>query len=340
MSTPDAGWYPDPLQPGRLRWWDGSAWTEHFAPGVPEIPSAQIRSTSGSASGGGLRDLGDMLGDAFQVTARRAGHLLPLVLLGSLLPAFLWGLITFPVFEDLWFSNGEWSNLTEGDLIRLGVGAVLTLLTTGWLWLATTHQMVHSFDGDGPAWATSASEALRQLPRLLLWGLVALVPVVLAVGLTVVLFNVGSPGWATLVILASVVTFAVYGVQLCFFLPAVVTAPGENPISRSVSMVSGRFGPILGRMAMLVFVGFACSISMNLLVNPFAALLGATIDFGEAASFDSDGRLRSFRGDLLVSNAGLLATASTLSAIPGALASVLGLAGLTSVFRSLSPGDG
>src|SRR5262249_49745631 len=26
-----AGWYADPSQPGALRWWDGSRWTEHVA---------------------------------------------------------------------------------------------------------------------------------------------------------------------------------------------------------------------------------------------------------------------------------------------------------------------
>ncbi|MCD7101384.1 DUF2510 domain-containing protein [Pseudoclavibacter sp. 13-3] len=38
-TTPPANWYPDPSQTGRLRWWDGTQWTDHTAPdqqaGVP-----------------------------------------------------------------------------------------------------------------------------------------------------------------------------------------------------------------------------------------------------------------------------------------------------------------
>ncbi len=38
MSLP-AGWYPDPIpprgMPPALRWWDGSEWTAHLAPGAP-----------------------------------------------------------------------------------------------------------------------------------------------------------------------------------------------------------------------------------------------------------------------------------------------------------------
>jgi hypothetical protein len=45
MTTPPtpAGWYPDPEQAGHLRYWDGSAWTEHRSPiqaPAPEPPSA------------------------------------------------------------------------------------------------------------------------------------------------------------------------------------------------------------------------------------------------------------------------------------------------------------
>jgi Protein of unknown function (DUF2510) len=32
MSSPPAGWYDDPETPGYLRYWDGSAWTDHRTP--------------------------------------------------------------------------------------------------------------------------------------------------------------------------------------------------------------------------------------------------------------------------------------------------------------------
>lgn len=35
----DAGWYPDTVSPGILRYWDGTSWTEHRAPAPPPIPS-------------------------------------------------------------------------------------------------------------------------------------------------------------------------------------------------------------------------------------------------------------------------------------------------------------
>lgn len=33
-SLPSAGWYPDPADANRRRYWDGTGWTEHVAPGV------------------------------------------------------------------------------------------------------------------------------------------------------------------------------------------------------------------------------------------------------------------------------------------------------------------
>ena len=41
MSDVPAGWQPDPEQPGGLRYWDGTQWTEHRqAPAAPPPPAA------------------------------------------------------------------------------------------------------------------------------------------------------------------------------------------------------------------------------------------------------------------------------------------------------------
>lgn len=38
MSTPSAGWYPDPKMPGTQRYWDGEGWSDHVAPGQQQAP--------------------------------------------------------------------------------------------------------------------------------------------------------------------------------------------------------------------------------------------------------------------------------------------------------------
>lgn len=36
MST-KAGWYPDPEMTDTRRYWDGARWTDHIAPGAPQV---------------------------------------------------------------------------------------------------------------------------------------------------------------------------------------------------------------------------------------------------------------------------------------------------------------
>lgn len=43
-ETPPAGWYPDPQDASSQRYWDGTTWTEHTAPGAQQ--------TSPTAGGG------------------------------------------------------------------------------------------------------------------------------------------------------------------------------------------------------------------------------------------------------------------------------------------------
>lgn len=43
-SLPAAGWYPDPADSSRIRWWDGQQWTQHVAvsgEATPNLPVAE-----------------------------------------------------------------------------------------------------------------------------------------------------------------------------------------------------------------------------------------------------------------------------------------------------------
>ena len=47
MSDVPAGWYPDPEDPGRKRYWDGNTWTMHSLPTIASVaPNADSAVTS------------------------------------------------------------------------------------------------------------------------------------------------------------------------------------------------------------------------------------------------------------------------------------------------------
>lgn len=38
MTQTPAGWHPAPDRPGQVRYWDGQAWSDHYAPAAPPPP--------------------------------------------------------------------------------------------------------------------------------------------------------------------------------------------------------------------------------------------------------------------------------------------------------------
>ena len=51
MTQPTAGWYPDPSDPRRQRYFDGRAWTENYAPFGPAPQAAGQSATPGMSTG-------------------------------------------------------------------------------------------------------------------------------------------------------------------------------------------------------------------------------------------------------------------------------------------------
>lgn len=52
-DTPPAGWYPDPQDANRQRYWDGTAWTEHTADASPQSLGGGAAPTMATSGSGG-----------------------------------------------------------------------------------------------------------------------------------------------------------------------------------------------------------------------------------------------------------------------------------------------
>lgn len=48
MTLPPPGWYPDPMIPSTLRYWDGTAWTPHQHATVSPFDAATLRAPAGT----------------------------------------------------------------------------------------------------------------------------------------------------------------------------------------------------------------------------------------------------------------------------------------------------
>jgi type II secretory pathway pseudopilin PulG len=58
MSTVPGGWYPDPADGGRVRYWDGAAWTEHTAPSAQPAHAAQAPTITAATAAPARKGLG------------------------------------------------------------------------------------------------------------------------------------------------------------------------------------------------------------------------------------------------------------------------------------------
>lgn len=69
MTNTPAAWHPDPAGSGRMRWWDGTQWTDHYQDAAPASPAAAPRDpdTLWEAAGKPLTGIG---GGRYRLTSK------------------------------------------------------------------------------------------------------------------------------------------------------------------------------------------------------------------------------------------------------------------------------
>ena len=232
------GWYPDPYQPSRLRYWDGEVWTEHYHQGDGKLPS-----------------IGDWLGSTFNAIG---AYGIPALIL-AVGASFVLSLVTF---GGLYWAVGDAQIIREefiGDvgpiIIRGAIVMIVLVLAQGFVWLAINRFMQRAHLQAEPSIGEALSRAVARLPRLIGVSLLLMLgAVVIFVIFALLLVFAGEAGAGLVVVLVLLmVPLAIFvSVKLSFISAAVVAAPtSENAIRASAQVSKGRFWPVLGRVLLL-----------------------------------------------------------------------------------------
>ncbi|MEM7287079.1 MAG: DUF2510 domain-containing protein [Actinomycetota bacterium] len=323
-GLPPAGWYDDPEYPDHLRYWAGTAWSEHRSPKQP----------TPAATASALSDLGTWLGQTFELPVRRWRPVLALMAAGIVV-IWLMTVVLVEVWDDLRYFDGTWTGFSWGKVaasILVGVAAAVVSIV---IYLAQIRIIHDARLGLHPSLGEAITAGLRALPRTIGWGLLLLAASV-GIVLVVALVAAVSAPVAVLAVVAIVVLAIWAWVKLSFLGAAfVVPVPGLNPVKASADVSRDRFWSVFGRLLVLTLVVIGISLALGLLSAP----LDATVDVD---AFDehivtverADGTEELLLLDLggVFDAAGVTGVWSLLSAIPTAITSLVTMSGIAILY--------
>jgi uncharacterized RDD family membrane protein YckC len=133
-ATAAANWYPDPAGSGGLRYWDGAAWTEHWAPPPPPYASWGVPPWKGAQLGLPADGPGALANPGRRLAARLLDGLLLIPVFALLLSVTL--LIAAPHFGPIFGAFPRSENTTNAmsappGILWVYVTVIACVLTTG-----------------------------------------------------------------------------------------------------------------------------------------------------------------------------------------------------------------
>lgn len=246
MSAPDdlpeAGWYPDPYEPSRVRYWDGEEWTDHYAPPPPEYGS------------GRFGDIGTWLGNSFRAIGADGLPVLAFAFVWTVVVTTIFWIFMRWAFVDLVYDNeeidGEWFTVTW----RFIVGLVVAILAEGISFLVLNRFMQRSHMGADPSLGEAMSHAMTRLGAWV--RATILIGLGIAVAATVYAVVVALVPDLFLLLTLLLIAFALWAfVKLMFVAATIVAAPpGTPPIRTSANVSKGKFWAVLGRVVLLSLI--------------------------------------------------------------------------------------
>lgn len=235
------GWYPDPYQPSRLRYWDGSQWTDHYHQG---------------GSDGSLPGIGEWLGTTFSAIGAYGIPAAGLAFGASFVLNLITMLMLRWAFGGVFIVDEDFVGSVGGLFARLGLMVVIVIVVQGYVWLAINRFMQRAHLQAEPTIPEALTHALARLPRLIgVTILVTLAAVAVMVVFVIIVAATESGALAVLLVLLLIPLLFWAMVKITFLSAAVVAAPtSTGAIRASASVSAGRFWPVLGRVLLLTIM--------------------------------------------------------------------------------------
>ncbi len=291
VSGPAEGWYADPHEPQRLRYWDGSTWTEYVHDQVPFAPPvpAPIAARRVGPHDGSVNDIGEWLRSSFRVAVSNLVPSVALLLL-PLIPFLIAVVMMFRVVSsasdvaDEAFNDGLattesffTSNFDFSSLAVMGVSVVVGLILLAVVQVGLSHLLHGAHVGEPTGFGRALGAGLRKGWRLLGWYVVLYFAISAAmaagVGLVILAAQLSS-GLAVavgaLLYIALLVVGTWLGVRLVMLPVACAVAPsGSSALSATLAATKGRFLAVLGRVMLVGLLSYLIILPFQFAVFSF-----------------------------------------------------------------------
>ena len=294
------GWYADPWDPNSMRWWDGANWGAQATAGSPTAPDSSPSNING------LSDIGAWIGETFRLSIRRAGHIFTIMMLTALPGSIVLTLTAWAASGDLQVSktaatlsgseecvddplrsgcwpsydfNG-WDSGWVGPLLAAGVFALFMYVLA---FVAIGHHMHAAADETPATWSESLLAGARNVPRWILFGLVAAAAFVAIIAASSVVGTI-APALGVLLGLLSLPLFLFLWVKFSFLTVASAVAPKRtNILAASWKVSTDALMPMVGRLIVLALLGLMLTFVGNIVTAPISSIASAGLDQDQLA---------------------------------------------------------
>ncbi len=287
-DLPPAGWYDDPTSPLQERWWDGEKWSEQTRRKVTQ--EYQFRF-------GELRRVSDFLGHAFNLIRARWDDFLLIAAVGALLTAVAAAALVYPIIDAIEIVDNQIIGFEASHFVMLVGFFVVAVIVLAAAAMAMYRTSWSAASDQGGGWTDAIQYGIAAAPRLLGWGLLAVLPILGGIALAVLLARVGA-FVAFLGVFGFLIGVAWWSIVISLLPAALVVQPrGTNPFRPAIATVTGRWWRIFGR---LLLIGLIAGLIVQVISAIAFQLVGGSffgLDFVERGPGDFE-IVKSLRGQL------------------------------------------